>query len=228
MGEAGPAFGADFALRAALVHPFTVCLTLYVAALVTVMEGVVAPLLHINVPVYPLAVNTELPQLLTTVMIGAAGVAFGADVALRVALVHPFTVCLTVYVAVLVTVIEGVVAPLLHNNVPVYPLAVNTELPQLLTTVMIGAAGVAFGTDVALLVALVHPFTVCLTVYVAALDTIIDAVFAPLLHNKVPVYPLAVNTELPQLFTTVTLGAGGVAFGAAVALRGALAHPFKV
>jgi hypothetical protein len=31
-----------------------------------------------------------------------------------------------------VTVIDAVVAPVLHNNVPVVPVAVNTELPQLL------------------------------------------------------------------------------------------------
>ena len=55
----------------------------------------------------------------TTVIPGAAGIAFGADVALAEALVHPSTVCLTVYVLELVTVIDGVVAPLLHNNVPV-------------------------------------------------------------------------------------------------------------
>ena len=41
-----------------------------------------------------------------------------------------------------------------------------------------------------------------------------DVVVAPLLHNKVPVVPLAVNTELPQLLTTVTVGVAGVAFGA--------------
>ncbi len=37
----------------------------------------------------------------------------------------------------------------------------------------------------------------------------IDGVVAPLLHNKDPVKEPAVNTELPQLFTTLTVGAGG-------------------
>ena len=39
--------------------------------------------------------------------------------------------------------IEVVVALLLHNNGPVKLPAVNTELPQLLTTATVGAAGTA-------------------------------------------------------------------------------------
>ena len=52
-----------------------------------------------------------------------------------------------------------------------------------------------------------------------------DAV-APLLHNKVPVKAEAVSTELPQLFTTETEGAGGMVLGAATPVPGALVHPF--
>ena len=59
---------------------------------------------------------------------------------------------------------------------------------------------------------LVHPFTVCVTEYVPAVVTVIDEVLAPLLHNKEPVNDVAVNIELPQLFTTVTTGADGIAF----------------
>lgn len=55
-----------------------------------------------------------------------------------------------------------------------------------------------------------------------------DAVFAPLLHNKAPVYPLAVKTELPQLFVTFTTGVAGVIIGAAVPLPAGLAHPLTV
>jgi hypothetical protein len=51
----------------------------------------------------------------------------------------------------MVTLIDAVVAPVLHNNDPVYPDAVNTELPQLLTTVTVGAEGVAFTVSVAAL-----------------------------------------------------------------------------
>ena len=59
------------------------------------------------------------------------------------------------------TVISGVVAPLLHNKEPVYDPAVNTALPQLLSTVMAGIAIVEFnGVAIPLAAGLVHPFTV--------------------------------------------------------------------
>ena len=66
--------------------------------------------------------------------------------------------------------------------------------------------------------ALIHPFTVCVTVYVPPVVTVIDAVVAPLLHNNDPVNPDAVNTELPQLLTTDTAGAAGLDNGAATPL----------
>jgi len=66
------------------------------------------------------------------------------------------------------------------------------------------------------------------TVYVPAVDTVIDEVVTPVLHNNDPVYDPAVNTELPQLLTTATAGADGIAFGAAMRLPGALVHPFTV
>ena len=59
------------------------------------------------------------------------------------ALVQPFTFWVTLYVPPAVTVIEEVVAPLLHNKVPV-ALVVNTVFPQLLTAVTFGVDGVAF------------------------------------------------------------------------------------
>ena len=93
-------------------------------------------------------------------IVGADGIVLGADNPLAVGPVHPFTVCVTVYVAELVTVMDVVVALLLHNNDPVKLLAVNTELPQLLTTVTVGADGIFFGTDPPLPAALTQPFTV--------------------------------------------------------------------
>ena len=51
-------------------------------------------------------------------------------------------------------------------------------------------------------------------------------VVAPLLHNNEPVKLLAVKSELPQLFVTVTVGAGGITFGAEVPLPLALVQPF--
>ena len=55
----------------------------------------------------------------------------------------------------------------------------------------------------------------------------IEAVVAPVLHNKDPVNDPAVNVELPQLFTTVTAGAD-TCNGAASPLPGLLVHPFTV
>ena len=51
---------------------------------------------------------------------------------------------------------------------------------------------------------------------------------APLFHNNEPANDVAVNIELPQLFTTVTTGADGIAFGAATPLPEGLVHPFTV
>ncbi len=60
----------------------------------------------------------------------------------------------------MLTVIEVVVALLLHNNDPENAPAVSVELPQLLITVTVGAAGIAFGAATPLRVKLVQPFTV--------------------------------------------------------------------
>ena len=51
---------------------------------------------------------------------------------------------------------------------------------------------------------------------------------SPLLHNKEPVKDAAVNVELPQLFTTVTTGADGIACGAATPPPEGLVQPFTV
>lgn len=60
---------------------------------------------------------------------------------------------------------EGVVAPLLHNKVPVNPDAVRIELPQLSTTFTTGVVTEEFnGAAIPLPDALVQPFTVCVTV----------------------------------------------------------------
>ena len=78
-------------------------------------------------------------------------------------------------------------------------------------------AGIGFGAAVALANGLAQPVIVCLTVYVPGVFTVIDEVVAPLLQNNVPVNPVAVNTELPQLFTTVTPGATGVELTVSIA-----------
>ena len=134
------------------------------------IEEDVDPLLHNNVvPATVLADNTELPQLLTTVITGV-GVDLGADDALAVA-VQPLaaSVRVTLYVAVFVTVIDEDVDPLLHNNVvPEMALVDNTELTQSLVTVIAGIAGTDLGADDALAVE-VQPLaaSVRVTLYVA-------------------------------------------------------------
>ena len=127
------------------------------------------------------------PLLLTTDTDGAGGVLPGAAVLLPAALVHPFTVCVTEKVPELNTVIDDDVEPLLHNSVPVKPLAVNVDWPQPFTTDTDGAGGVLFGAAVLLPAALVHPFTVCVTVNEPELNTVIDDDVEPVLHNSVPV-----------------------------------------
>ena len=114
---------------------------------------------------------------------------------------------------------DEVVAPLLHNNVPVKAEAVNNEFPQLFDTVIVGATGTAFGAATPLPAGLVQPLAVLVTVYVAALVTVIEELVDPVLHNKVvPETVVVDNTELPQLFVTVTTGVAGVVLGAEVAL----------
>jgi len=59
-----------------------------------VIDEVVSPVLQCKF--VPVAVNTELPQLFTTVTVGGTGIIFGADVPLPAALVQLFNVCVTV------------------------------------------------------------------------------------------------------------------------------------
>lgn len=174
-------------------------------------------------PVVPLAVNSELPQLFITVTPGETGIALGVAVALPDALMQPPTVCVTVYVAAVVDVIDAVVSPVLQCKF--VPIEFNTELPQLSITVTTGAKGIGLGTDVPLPGALVQLFTVWVTVYTALFVTVIDEPVSPVLHNKS--VPVVLNTELPQLFVTVTTG-DAVVTGAATSLAAGLVHPFTV
>jgi hypothetical protein len=94
-GVAGGVLGAAIPLPDALVQPFTVWVTVYVPALVTVILGVTAPVLHNSVPA-AVVDNVEDPQLSDMVTAGAAGVDLGAAVPLPDALVQPFTDWVTV------------------------------------------------------------------------------------------------------------------------------------
>src|ERR1035437_1512399 len=174
VGATGIVLGAAMPEPAALVHPLTVLVTVYVPAAVTVIEEAVDPLLHNKVPVRVSDKEDE-RQLFTTVSDGAEGVAPRAAIPEPAALVLPPTVVVTVYVPAAVTVIEEAVAPLLHNKVPV-AVVDKVDEPQLFTTVTDGAEGVVFGPAMPEPAALVHPLTVLVTVYVPAAVTVIEAV----------------------------------------------------
>src|SRR3982750_1483728 len=66
VGVAGTALGAATALAFGLEQLAKVCLTVYVPAVGTEIDVVVAPVLHVNVPITLPAVNVVVPQLLTT------------------------------------------------------------------------------------------------------------------------------------------------------------------
>ena len=90
--------------------------------------------------------------------------------------------------------------------------------------------GVVFGTASPLLAGLVQPLTVCVTEYVPPVVTVIELVVCPVFHKNVaPETPVADNTELPQLLTTLSSGAGVLeADGDTVTDEDSLVHPFAV
>ena len=51
MGSGGIVLGAAIPVPGTLVEPLTVCVTVYVPGLITVMDGEDSPVLHSNVPV---------------------------------------------------------------------------------------------------------------------------------------------------------------------------------
>ena len=106
-------------------------------------------------------VALPIPREQSIVCEGAAGAVLVAAVPDPAVLVQPFTVWVTVYVPAVFTVIEFVVAALLHSRVPVTPVAVSVDVPsQLLTTVTPGAAGAVLGAAVPDPAALVQPLRV--------------------------------------------------------------------
>jgi hypothetical protein len=169
----------------------------------------------------PVAANKDEPQLFVTLTSGAEGTANGAAVTDDGVLVHPPTVCVTVYAPGDVTVIVAVVAPVDQRRFD--PVAVKIEDPQLSVAETTGDAGNAIGAAIPDPAELVHPLTVCVTVYVPEDVTVIDAVVAPFDHRCPD--PEAVKTELPQLLVTVTTGVAGGVPGAAFNVAGKLVHP---
>lgn len=163
-GAAGVILGALVPLPATLVHPFTVVVTVYTPALLTVIELVEAPLLQRSVPV-AVVVSVEVPlQLFTTVTSGVAGIDFGAAMPDPGSLVHPFKVVATVYVPAVLTLIELVEAPVLHKSDPA-AFVERVEVPlQLSTTVTNGVSGIDFGAAMPDPGSLLQPLMVVVTV----------------------------------------------------------------
>jgi len=87
---------------------------------------------------------------------GGAGAVFGAAVALPGALVHPFTVVVTVKIPAVLTVMFGLVDPLLHNKEPVASVD-KLEVPlQLSMTLTTGVDGLVLTVTVTALIS-EHP-----------------------------------------------------------------------
>mgnify|MGYP000161827994 CR=1 FL=1 len=218
-GAAGTANGDAVPEPAALVHPPTVCVTVYVPAVVTVIDAVVSPVDHNKF--VPVAVNVDDPQLSVTVTVGADGAAGSDKVSFNVFEEHPLSNVIAYEPDVNPVIVYGsVTTPLLPDEVPVHvtvpvPVPFTTIEPSLFPhtegsvnapAVIVGAAN---GAAVPEPGGLVHPPTVCVTVYVPAVVTVIDAVVSPVDHNKF--VPVAVNVDDPQLSVTVTVGAAGIA-----------------
>src|SRR3989338_8399739 len=87
------------------------------------------------------------------------------------------------------------------------PVVDSVEEPQLFTTVTTGAEGIVTGAAVPDPFAEVHPATVCVTVYVPAVPTVIEEPVCVVDQRRFE--PVAVKVEVPQLLTTVTIGADG-------------------
>ena len=135
---------------------------------------------------------------------------------------------LTLYVPAVVTLMEEVIAPVLHNRLPV-EVVDKVDVPlQLLITVITGVAGVVCGAALFEPALLVHPLNEAVTEYAPADVTDMEEVVPPLLHNNVP---LAVVDKLDvpsQLLTTVTTGVAGVVLGDASTVATGLIHPLAV
>jgi hypothetical protein len=168
----GASCGAAVIDAAKLVQPATVCVTVYSPAVLTEILALVSDVDQRKLE--PLAVKTELPQPSFTLTDGADGTANGAAVTEAGVLVHPPTVCVTVYGPAEVTVMDPVVAPVDQSRFD--PVAVNTDEPQLSTAETAGTEGNESGAAVPEPAELVHPLIVCVTVYVPGVVTVIDAV----------------------------------------------------
>ena len=95
-GLAGVVPGVAIPAPFALAQPLTVVFTVYVPAVLTVIDEEVEPVFQSRLPM-ALVESTDVPlQLFSTVTTGVEGTVLGAAVPLPAALVHPVTVEVTV------------------------------------------------------------------------------------------------------------------------------------
>ena len=175
-------------LPAILVQPVTVCVTVKVADVVTVIEAVVAPVLHTNAAVgAPLAVNTELPQLLMTEMDGAAGMELtvnttALEFTLPARLVHTARYCLLLSAVAVV-----------NDNVPeVAPLILFQFVPLVLSCHCTVGKGLPLAAELKITFSPAH--FVCATgCVVTEGDTILPSTPTVTTRFWVFVHPLAVR-----------------------------------
>ncbi len=174
----------------------------YIPELLTVIVFVVAPVLHNKLPLHPLAVivAVSVPHklVLSLFRTGATG---APPVVMMIALLTPLAPQalpqVAEYVPELLTVMVFVVAPVLHNKPPLHPLAVivAVSVPHklVLSLLRTGATGTP---PVVIMTALLTPLAPQalpqVAEYVPELLTVIVFVVAPVLHNKLPIHPLAV------------------------------------
>ena len=114
-------------------------MTVYVPPDVTIIEGVVSAVDHIKF--VPDVVKVEEPQSSTTDTTGALGTAMGTAIPDPLGLTQPLFDCVTVYVPLDDTLIEGVVSAV--DQIKFDPDVIKVVEPQLLTTETTGAFGIA-------------------------------------------------------------------------------------
>jgi hypothetical protein len=177
--------------------------TLYTPALLAVIEAVVAPVLQRTDPV-PTAVSTAVGLAQVSVALEGLmvkdGALWSAVTFTLDEVVQPLgEVSVTLYTPALLTVMEAVVVPVLQRTLPL-PTAVSTavgfaQVKVVLLEVMV-RDGAVWSAVTLTLEELVQPLgEVSVTLYTAALLTVMEAVVAPVLQRTLPL-PTAVSTAV--------------------------------
>ena len=195
----------------------------YVPATLTVILLVVAPVLQVNVPVQPVAVNVavSLPQMLVLLVatVGAAGVEpVVMVITFDAPLVPQPLLHIALYVPAVLTVILEPVALVFHLTVPLQPVAVNVAVSLLHRLVLLVAIVGAFGVVPVVIVTtfdtpLVPQLLLHVAEYVPAVVTVILVPVALVLQVTVPVQPVAVKVAVSLLHRLDLLLAITGAFG---------------